>query len=125
MALIPVWSGTFTGCRSATPGAVERNAQRVDHAADDFVSDGHPQQLAGAADRVAFGNLEVVAQDDYADRRLFEVEHLSAHAVFKLDHLAGHCTGQAVHAGNAVAHLDHATDLDHLQVRAVLLDLTL
>ena len=61
MALMPVWSGSLTGCRSAMPGAtmsilrvsvevigrpaVERLAQGIHHAADDGVADGHFQQI--------------------------------------------------------------------------------
>ena len=69
MALMPVCSGSLTGCRSATPGArrldrpalggddrplaVQRIAQRVDDAAEHGVAHRHAQQLAGAADLVA------------------------------------------------------------------------
>ena len=64
IALMPVCSGSFTGWRSAMPGAtmsilrvsvdgiggpaVQRLAERVDHAADDRVADRHFQQAAGA-----------------------------------------------------------------------------
>ena len=47
--------------------AVERIAQRIDHAADHGVADRHAQQLAGARDLVAFVDLQVVAEDDDAD----------------------------------------------------------
>ena len=65
MALMPVCSGWLTGCRPATPGAmdstgrvcvgddralaVERVAERIDDAADQGVADRHAQQLAGGA----------------------------------------------------------------------------
>ena len=65
IALMPVCSGSFTGCRSAMPGAtmsilrrlgrrdrrpaVERLAERIDHAADDRVADRHFEQAAGAS----------------------------------------------------------------------------
>ncbi len=64
------------------------------------------------ADLVALGDLEVVAEDDDADRVLFEVEGQAAHAgAGELDHLAGHDAGQAVDAGDAVADLEHPADL--------------
>ncbi len=82
MALMPVCSGCVTGCRAATPGAmnstarvllvtigpfaVERNAQRIDDAADDGIADRHAQQLAGGADFVAFGDFQVFAENDDA-----------------------------------------------------------
>ena len=63
--LMPVCSGSSTGCRPAMPGAidstgrscvgddralvVDRLAQRVDHAADHRLADRHAQQLAGRA----------------------------------------------------------------------------
>ena len=63
MALMPVCSGSFTGWRSAMPGAtmsilrvsvdddgraaVQRLAQRVDHAADHRLAHRHLQQPAG------------------------------------------------------------------------------
>ena len=65
IALIPVWSGSFTGWRSTTPGAlnssgrrlvgldrrpaVERVAERVDDAADQRVADRDARDAAGAA----------------------------------------------------------------------------
>ncbi len=101
MALMPVCSGSFTGWRSAMPGAlnssgrrcgvsidalaVERPAERVDDAADHRLADRHREQLAGAPDLVALLDLQVVAEDDDADRALFEVEHLAHGAVRELD----------------------------------------
>ena len=73
MALMPVCSGSRTGLRSATPGAigfdvaalggddralaVQRIAQRIDHAADHGLAHRHAQQLAGALDLVALVDL--------------------------------------------------------------------
>ena len=73
-ALMPVCSGSQTGCRSATPGgdhldraalvghdrplAVERIAQRIDDAAEHLFADRNAQQLAGAADLVPFVDLQ-------------------------------------------------------------------
>ena len=37
--------------------AVERVAERIDHAAEQLVADRHAQQAAGAADFVAFGDV--------------------------------------------------------------------
>ena len=123
MALMPVCSGCLTGWRSATPGAVDstgrrsvvtigraavqRIAQRVDHPAQHGVAHRHAQQPAGAADLVALVDRQVVAEDDHAHRVLFEVEGQAEDAAGELDHLAGHHAGQAVDAGDAVAHLDH------------------
>ena len=43
--------------------AVERIAERIDHAAEHGVADRHAQQAAGAADFVPFGDRQVVAQE--------------------------------------------------------------
>ena len=52
--------------------------ERIDDAADQRLADRHLQQLAGGADLVALGDFEVVAEDDDADRVLFEVEGQAA-----------------------------------------------
>ena len=54
--------------------AVDRTAERVDDAADDLRADRHLEHARGAADLVAFLELEVVAEDDGADVVLFEVQ---------------------------------------------------
>ena len=97
--------------------AVERIAQRIDHAADHGVADRHAQQPAGAFDFVAFVDRQVVAQDDHADRVLFEVEGQADDAAGELDHFAGHDARQAVDARNAVAHFQHATDFADVDLR--------
>ena len=141
MALMPVCSGSRTGCRSATPGAmistgrrclrddralaVERIAERIDHAAEQLVAHRHAEQPAGAADFVAFVDLQVVAEDDDADGVLFEVERQADRAVGELDHLAGHHARQAVDAGDAVADFQHAADLADVDLRREVLDFLL
>ena len=80
------------------PAAVQRVAQRVDHAAEHGVADRHGEQPAGAADLVALVDREEVAEDDHADRVLFQVEGQPVDAAGELDHLAGHHAGQAVDA---------------------------
>ena len=54
--------------------AVDRTAERVDHAADELGTDRHLEHARRAADLVAFLQLEVVAEDDGADVVLFEVQ---------------------------------------------------
>ena len=90
MALMPVCSGSLTGWRSTTPGAlnstgrncvgldgalvVERAAERVDHAAEQGLADRHLQHAAGALDEVALLDERVLAEQHGADVVLFEVE---------------------------------------------------
>ena len=47
--------------------AVDRLAEGVDHAAEQFFADGHGQHAPGALDEVAFGDLREIAEDHRAD----------------------------------------------------------
>ena len=78
-----------------------------------------------AVTRLAFVDLGVVAQDDDADRRLFEVERHALDAVLERDHLAGHHAREAVDPRDAVADLEHVADLGSRDLGRELLDLTL
>ena len=60
---------------------VDGLAQRVDHAADHGLADGHGENLAGALDLVAFAELGVVAEDDGADLVFFKREGEARDAV--------------------------------------------
>jgi hypothetical protein len=122
MALMPVCIGSFTGCRSTTPGAMRSMgvelvvtmgpcrrwaAQRVDHAADQRLAHRHGHDAAGALDFVAFLDLRVFAQQHRAHLVFFQVHGDAGHAVRELDQFAGHDLFEAVDAGDAVAHRDH------------------
>src|SRR6478672_7630140 len=78
IAFRPVWSGSFTGWRWTTPGAlnssgrrsaaaVDRVAQRVDDPADQRVADGHAGDAAGTADGLAFLDLVPLAEQGGTD----------------------------------------------------------
>ena len=97
------------------PAAVERAAERIDDPADERLAAGHREQLAGAADLVALLDLEVVAEDDDADRALLEVEDLPRGAVGELQAFAGHRVRQAVDAGDAVTDLQHPAHLAQVE----------
>ena len=77
--------------------------------------DRHLEQAAGAADLVAFLELEVVAHDDGADVVLLQVERQAGDRLAglrgrELEHLARHRRLEAVDAGDAVPHLEHGAD---------------
>ena len=91
--------------------AVQRVSQRVEHAPLYGLAHRHGKKLAGAANLVAFVDREEVAQDDHPHGVLFQVEGQAVDAAGKFDHLAGHHAGEAVDAGNPVAHFDHLADL--------------
>ncbi len=129
IALMPVWTGVFTGDaqdharRDHSTGrvgprtcdralAVERLAERVDHATDQLGPDRHRGDAAGPPDLVAFFDLGVRADDHDADRLFFEVQGDAHHVLLgELDQLERADVAQAVDAGDAVADLDDGADL--------------
>ena len=118
----PVCTGCDTDLRAITPGAtfsidvghlrvdralaVDRLAERVDHAADQLRADRHFENAAGALDGVAFGDVLVGAQHHRADRVALEVQREAERVARELEHLALHRVGQAVDAADAVGHRD-------------------
>jgi hypothetical protein len=119
MALRPVCSGSLTGepiddarrdafdrhelLRGDRTLAVDRLAERIDHAADDFVADGHGNDAARAFDRVAFLDGRRMAEQNGADAFLFEVQRDAEQPVRELEHFAGHGALDAMNAGDAVS----------------------
>ena len=84
--------------------------------------DRHLEHAAGAADLVAFLELEVVAQDGGADVVLFEVQHQAGDRLAgllggELEHLAGHRRLEPVDAGDAVLHLEDGADFGDVDRR--------
>ena len=82
--------------------AVDRLAERVDDAADQLGADRHFENAARALDRVAFGDVLVLAQHHRADRVALEVEREAERVVRELEHLALHHVRQPVNAADAV-----------------------
>ena len=135
---MPVWSGSFTGWRSTTPGAlnssgrvsvvsigalaVERVAERVDDAADQRVADGDARDAAGAADGLALLDVLPVAEERGADVVLLEVEREAGDAVLELEHLERDGVLEPVDARDAVADLQHGADLGEVGLDVELLD---
>ena len=105
--------------------AVDRIAERIDHAAEQALADRHVHDGAGALDGVAFLDGAVVAEDHDADIVAFEVQRHALDAAGKLDHLAGLHIVEAVDAGDAVADRQHLADFADLGFLAEILDLAL
>jgi hypothetical protein len=92
--------------------AVDRLAQRVDHAADQLGADRHFQDAARALDGVAFGDVLVFAQNHGADRVALEVQRQAVGGQCRrrwreFEHFALHHVGQAVDAADAVGDRHH------------------
>src|ERR1700704_3000925 len=105
--------------------AVDRIAERIDHAAEQALADRGIDNGAGALDGLAFLDLAVGAEDHDADIVGLEIERHAAGAVLELDHLAGLDVVEAVDAGNAVADGQHLSDFGNLSLLAEILDLVL
>src|SRR5665213_596064 len=105
--------------------AVDRIAERVDHAAEQALADGGIDDGAGALDGLAFLDLAVGAKDHDADVVGFEIQRHAAGAVFELDHLSGLDVVQSIDAGDAVADGQHLSDFGDLSLLAEILDLVL
>ena len=141
IALRPVAIGSCTDLRGMMPGAltsatrrsvvsigalaVDRVAERVDHAAEQRLADRHVDDRAGALDDVALADVAVGAEDHDADVVGLEVQRHAADAAGELDHLAGLDVVEAVDAGDAVADGEHPADLRDLGLLAEVLDLLL
>ena len=125
----PVCTGWVTDLRAITPGAtfsigvghlgvdralaVDRLAERVDHAAEQLRADRHFEDAAGGLDRVAFGDVLVVAEHHGADRVALEVQRQAEGVARELDHLALHHVGQSLawRAKDAILIIEFAKDL--------------
>ena len=106
--------------------AVDRFAQRIDHAAEQALADRNVHDLAEAADFVAFGDLGVGAEDHDADVVALEVQGHALHAGGgELHHLAGLDLVEAEHAGDAVADRQHLADVGDVRLDAEVGDLAL
>src|SRR5207342_3638442 len=87
--------------------AVDRFAECVDDAAEQFRTDRHFEDAAGGLGGVALAQVLVVAQDHGADRVAFQVQCERVGGVGQLDHFALHHVGEAVDAHDAVGHRGH------------------
>lgn len=141
IALIPVWSGTFTGARSMMPGAghstgrdsvvlmgplaVDRLAQRVNDAAQHCLTDRDLHDALRALYRVALTDILVGTQDNGADEILFKVLRHAVYAARKFEQLTRHAVLQTMDMRDTVAYGDDRTDVGQLDLALVVRDLLL
>ena len=91
--------------------AVQRLAERADHAAEVGVADRDREHLAGPLDPLALLDLAEVTEDDHADLADVQVQRQAAGAVLELEQLVRHRRGQSLDPGDAVAALGDGADL--------------
>jgi hypothetical protein len=90
---------------------VDRVAQRVDDPAEERVTDGHREDLAGAADLLSLLDPAVLTEDDDADLPHLEVQRETQRAVLELQQLVRHGARESLDLGDAVHRLQDAADL--------------
>ena len=105
------------------PLAVDRNAQRIHHPADQSFAHRHRHDLACAADFVAFPDLLIFAQQHRSHLVFFQIERDTGDAMRELHHLARHHVFQAENARDAVAHRNHRTGFGNVDRLFVILNL--
>ncbi len=105
--------------------AVNRVAERVDHAAEQALADRHVHDGTGPLDRVAFLDVPVRTEDHDTDIVDFEVQRHSPDSAGKFDHFTGLDIVEAVDARDAVADRQHLTDFGDLGFLAEIFDLFL
>jgi len=90
---------------------IDRLTERVDHPAQEVVTDRDREDLAGALDLLALLDTGEVTEDDDADLVRLKVQRDTQRVVCELQQLVGHRRGQALDVRNAVAGVDHSADL--------------
>src|SRR5690606_27960445 len=103
--------------------AVDRVAESVDNAAEQFRTDRNVNDCAGALDDVAFLDVAVGTEDNDTDIIAFKVQRHAANATGEFDHFTGLNIVQTIDAGDTVADGQNLPDLGDLSLRAAVLDL--
>ena len=138
IALMPVWSGSFTGWRSTTPGALNSSGRRLGRLDRARPSSGWPsgsttrptsasptgtlEDRARALDRLALLDAAAVAEERGADVVLLEVERDAVTPCSNSSISRAMAVLEAVDAGDAVADLEDGADLGEVGLDVVLLD---
>ena len=105
--------------------AVDGLAERVHHATQHALADGHRENLAGGLDGLALFDAIGVTQHHGADGLFFEVQRQTLGAVLELEQLVHGAVGQARDARDSVADLCDATHGAGLERRREALEVLL
>ena len=107
------------------PFTIHGTTQRVDDATDGGISHGNLGDFTGSGDRRSFLDFVTGTHQYGPDVIFFEVEGNTDGSIFKFEQFAGHGVFQAVDAGDAIANLQHGSDVGDFEFGVVLLDLLL
>ena len=99
--------------------------QGIDNASQQILTYGDGYDTTGSADSVAFLDILTAAEHNSRDAVLFQAECHCIHSAFKLQQLVRHTLIKTVQAGNTIADLDNCTDIIHIDLGAIVLDLFL
>ncbi len=84
--------------------AVDRLAERVDDAAEQFRTDRNFENATGGLDDIAFTDLVVFTENHRTNRVAVEVQGHAESVARKLEHFSLHDVGQAVDTADTVGH---------------------
>jgi len=122
IALMPVWSGTFTGARSVMPGAGHSTGRDSVVLMGPLPSIGLP---SASTTRPSITDILVGTQDNGADEILLKVLRHAVYAAQKLEQLTRHAVLQTMDMRDAVAYGDDRTDVSQPDLALVVRDLLL
>ena len=105
--------------------AVNWTAESIDDAADHGLADRDLHDAARALDLVAFFDFRVAAEDNGADVVLLKVQDQTINIMTEIEQLASHGLVEAMDMRDAVADFDDRSDIIHIEVHIVVLDLVL
>src|SRR5262249_43166110 len=117
----PLNRGRLLGDDRTLP--VDRLTKRVDDATQKLVANGHGDDATRPLDRIPFLDLLKLAERPAPHALLLEVERDAEHAVRELQHLPRHGMLDAVHARDAIAYRDDASDFGDIDVDSEAADL--
>ena len=111
--------------RVERPLAVNRVAERIQNAADHFLTNRNREKSSKRLDLVSFLDLQVIAEDNHANAVFLEVECQALDTTWKLNHLAGHHVFKPVDTGDAVPDFQDSSYFKDIQRAFVLFNLLL
>ena len=117
--------GAASDPRGCVPSSVETLAEGIDGTADEGIADRNAHHPVRPLHAVALSQIQIVPENDRADRVLFKIEREAERPVGKGQHLLGHAAGEAVDLGDTVADLDDRAFFHHRELGPPLSELLL